>query len=233
MLKKSYEHIFFDLDHTLWDYERSAEETLGEIYDDFELDLRTSYTLDAFFQRFKEINASLWHQYNHNKIDSKKLRSLRFRLVLEEFARISNEEIDQINKLFMERCPVKPYLMDGCVDILEFLSDQYTLHIITNGFEKTQHIKLNACGITGFFDSITTSEKAEAKKPDERIFDYAIGTAGASHEESIMIGDNLRTDILGASRFGMDQVYFGIEELNDHVQPTYKISHLKELKTIL
>ena len=232
-MDKSYRHIFFDLDHTLWDYEKSARETLKEIFTDFQLEDKTSLTEEGFITAFKKINQLLWDQYNHDQIDSKTLRHLRFRLVLESFNEISSTTIEGINETFMEVCPKKPNLIEGALEVLEFLKVGYSLHIITNGFEKTQHTKLKYCSILENFETITTSESARSKKPDGKIFEYALGLAKSKLSEAVMIGDNLRTDILGAKSFGIDQIHLNTGDSDPELEPTYSIERLLELKSIL
>jgi putative hydrolase of the HAD superfamily len=233
MAKKHYRHVFFDLDHTLWDYEKSAGETLNEIYEEFLIESVTNLSPNQFIDRFRTINASLWDQFNQNLIDSKTLRKLRFKLVFEPFPLVSNQRIEAINETFMAECPKKPNLIEGGMEVLEELSQNYALHIITNGFKKTQHIKMECCGILEIFQSVTTSEHAQSKKPDAKIFLHALEVSKGVVKESIMIGDNINTDIIGARNVGMDQVHFTGEENVHQLKPTHTISRLKELMDIL
>ncbi len=138
-----------------------------------------------------------------------------------------------IGAIYLEICPTQPHVIPHAHEILSYLKDKYTLHIITNGFDDVQHQKLYSAGIHHYFDQIITSDKSGSRKPQRSIFEYALAAAGASEECSIMIGDNLGTDIIGAREASIDQVYFNASR-SKHSEPvTYEIQHLAELRNIL
>lgn len=232
-----YNHIFFDLDHTLWDYDSNAEETLGELYQRFDLADLGIESAEKLVADFFEVNEGLWDQYNKGEINKFFLRNERFRMVFEAAGAvmnlISDDLIRQFNDKYLDECPQKSKLMPGAIDILDYLKDDYQLHLITNGFEEVQTTKIEKSGISGYFEKMITSEKAGHKKPYRGIFTYALKHTGAGLEESILIGDNLGTDIKGAIDFGMDQVFFNPHESGHNTKVQHEIKHLSELKTIL
>ncbi|MEM0940673.1 MAG: YjjG family noncanonical pyrimidine nucleotidase [Bacteroidota bacterium] len=203
---KSIQHIFFDLDHTLWDYNRSAEETLSEMFDLLELS-DSGHTANDFFNVFYEVNDNLWHMYNQGKIDRKYIKINRFKEVLEKLGANTSKSLEASN-YFMAHCPSKPYLMPDSMTALRYLHEKYSLHIITNGFQDSQERKLKSSGVKDFFDQVITSECIGSRKPSREIFDYSLSQAGASLSDSIMIGDNAKTDISGAKNAGMKSVFY-------------------------
>ena len=180
-------HIFFDLDHTLWDYNRNCKSALSEIFDNYNLAKIGVPSKELFYFHFLKINDYLWDLYDSHQITSDELRNRRFREIFDEFD-IENKEIcDELNENYMQISPIKPYLIDGAMDVLTYLSRKYNLHIITNGFYEMQTKKLNASSIFHFFEHIITSEKAKARKPEVEIFEYATSIAKATVNECIMI----------------------------------------------
>ena len=155
------------------------------------------------------------------------LTLLEFKVADETLAR-------QLSELFLQLLPSRTLLFPGTKEVLQYLLDKgYLLHIITNGFEKTQHGKLHNSGLNGYFKEIITSEGSNSLKPQKEIFEYALGRAGASVQESIMIGDSIEVDIMGAKNAGMDQVHVNFNDAPQEIKPTYTVKQLKELKDIL
>lgn len=203
---KGIKHIFFDLDHTLWDYDRSAQETLGEIFIKYKL-AKSGVTEKKFVNTFYTVNDKLWHQYNHGEIDREYIKKNRFEKIFQSLGcevSLSGDASDY----FLSHCSLKPYLMPDAHTALCYLEGKYDLHIITNGFLDAQGRKLNSAGITKFFKIMVTSECANSRKPSGEIFHYSLEKAGASKEDSIMIGDNPKTDIHGAREFGMKTIFY-------------------------
>lgn len=232
-----YKTLFFDLDHTLWDYDANAHDTLVEMYKAFDLESLGIHDMDRFIRAFFEINEDLWAKYNIGEIDKFYLRNERFRLVFEASGCImkltSPELLKEFNKTYLRTCPQKSKLMPQATEVLDSLQSKYDLHIITNGFEEIQSTKLTQSGIIDYFGKIITSEKAGFKKPMAGIFTYALKWTKASVEDSIMIGDNLGADIKGARDFGMDQIYFNPNENKHSEEVTHEVSSLNQLLEIL
>lgn len=230
---KAYKHLFFDLDRTLWDLDRNSRETLQELYDYYRLEDRGVLNFESFFENYKQINDRLWDDYRKGQIHKDSLRTERFSKTLQLFDIFDLQLSENIGSSYVENSPQKTNLMPHTLDVLEFLKGKYHLHIITNGFEEVQHIKLQNSGIASYFSQIITSEKAQCKKPDPRIFAFALHASGAKRNESLMIGDSLELDILGAKHVGIDQVYFNPEETKHRHEITHEIKDLSELMKIV
>ena len=229
-----YRHIFFDLDHTLWDFDANAMETLADVYK--ELDLLSSgiNDFDLFCKHYLHHNAILWDRYHHGYISADDLKWKRMWRTLLEFKNGSEELARKMSGYFLEVLPTKQNLFPHTHEILRHLKEkQYKLHLITNGFEKTQWRKLDNSNLGHYFEEVITSEGSNSVKPNKEIFEYALRITGAQLNESIMIGDNLDADIKGAINAGMDSIFVNhiSAELKD-VKPTYVITHLRELEEI-
>jgi putative hydrolase of the HAD superfamily len=230
---KKYRHLFFDLDHTLWDYDKNVQESLTELHQAYQLSNVGILEPENFIQSFYNVNFKLWALYDVGKIDKVSLREKRFKLIFENAGADPFSVPKQMEDDFMHRTSSKPHLLPYTFEILEYLKPNYGLHIISNGFDESQAKKMHSSGLTPYFDLIVTSETTGHKKPDPRIFQYAMDKLGVKSSETIMIGDNPNSDILGAIRSNMDNVYFDPHEKGIEHQPTYTIRHLKELQSIL
>jgi putative hydrolase of the HAD superfamily len=229
-----YRHLFFDLDHTLWDFDANAIETLEDVYKSLALSDMGIDRFDAFYQHYLHHNAILWDRYHHGYITAEELKWKRMWRTLLEF-KIGDEKLaKQMSEMFLDILPTKKNLFPYTHEILQHLKDKnYVLHLITNGFEKTQRNKLHHSSLGHYFEEIITSEKSNSVKPHKAIFDFALQATGASLSESIMIGDNPDADIQGAINVGMDSVYVNHTHKPIDISPTYTIYHLKELEEIL
>ncbi len=228
-----YKHLFFDLDHTLWDFDANAKETLTELYSIFDLYKKINTPFSDFYPKYLFHNEVLWNHYHKGLISSDELKWKRMWRTLLDF-KIADESLSkELSGKFLEILPTKKILFPHTIEILDYLKEKkYVLHLITNGFEKTQWSKLHNSGLNTYFTYVITSEASNSLKPKKEIFDYAMFRAGASLPESIMIGDNLDADIQGAINAGMDSVFVNhIHALTD-IKPTYTVTHLKELELI-
>ena len=230
---KNYQHIFFDLDHTLWDYEANAGLALKELYEHHQLGEKGMFSHAELVQTFFDVNDMLWDDYNHHRIQRKDLRTRRFPTIFKRLGLPIEQRPTDIENEYIALAPTKEKVFTGAHEVLEYLADKYQLHIITNGFNDIQGTKMASSGIDHFFDVIITSETAGFRKPDPRIFQLATDRAGAAIEESLMIGDNLAADIGGARNFGIDQVFFNPKRMSHTQQVTYEIKGLGELKNLL
>lgn len=228
-----YKHIFFDLDRTLWDFETNAYHTLSELYVKHDLASRGITSFDDFLERYKRINTEMWGKYGLGTITKEMLRNERFQRTFAEFG-VNDEQLSlAIGTDYIALSPVRTALFPYTAEVLAYLAGKYQLYILTNGFEEVQHLKLERSGIKHHFRDVITSERAGFKKPDKRMFHYAMELAGAEACEVLMVGDMLDVDIAGARDCGIDQVYFNParEPHNDTI--TYEISCLSELKKML
>lgn len=225
---KHIKHIFFDLDHTLWDFDKNSEKAFETVLQDYFPEIN----LESFMSFYNPINQACWVLYQNDIITHQELRYRRLKETFDKLnVEVSDYAIEVISTEYIEHLPKNNHLFEGCIDVLEYLHLNYKLHIITNGFADVQFKKLSNSGINNFFDTVTNSEKAGAKKPNPIIFDYALKVANASKSESIMIGDSLDADVKGARDFGMDAIYFNTNF--DSVPKEIKqITNLVELKKI-
>lgn len=230
---KNYRHIFFDLDDTLWDFKRNSSEALHELYHHFILKNVGIESPDYFIKVYQERNIMMWEQYRLGAIDKETLRSKRFELTFWDMGIDTALVPRGMPEHYLSTLASKHYLYPFALEVLEYLKEKYSLHIITNGFSEVQHIKLNSSKIDRFFQQLIISDEIGMKKPDIKIFQHALEKANATAEESIMIGDGLDVDIAGARNAGMDQVFFNPEMIAHNHQVTQEIKSLEELKNFL
>ncbi|XOV93040.1 MAG: YjjG family noncanonical pyrimidine nucleotidase [Bacteroidota bacterium] len=202
-----YTHIFFDLDHTLWDYDYNARKVLMEIYDHFDLEKTTNTTSEGFLRLFFKVNAALWHRYNLGIIGRDEIRNDRFPSILRQ-CKGDPTKGDLLSDYFLHHCPRQPKIIDGADQILAYLSEKYKIYIITNGFDDVQWIKLKASGLGIYVHDMYTSETIGHRKPSKEIFEYALSETKTTPELSVMVGDNPVTDIDGANNAGLFSVLF-------------------------
>ena len=234
-----YRHLFFDLDHTLWDFEANARETLAELHQSLELEQRGVNDFEMFHKNYLAHNERLWEKYRNGKIRQEELRTKRMSLSLLDF-KIADEELtDRMSVQFLELLPTRNILFPYTREILGYLRDKgYLMHLITNGFEVTQHNKLRYSGLDQYFTEVITSEGSNSLKPKKEIFDYAFQKTGARPSETIMIGDSVEVDVLGAYNAGIDQVHvnhLGTAPVvfDGHRTATFTVYSLRELEEIL
>ncbi|MGE0077169.1 MAG: YjjG family noncanonical pyrimidine nucleotidase [Bacteroidales bacterium] len=230
--KRVYKHIFFDLDRTLWDFEQNKVDALRDIFFDYQLD-STFPDLMTFINSFSRHNDYLWDKYVKGELTKDVLRYKRFEVTLLDYGMNNSRLAKTLGEEYLKIMPLKTALIPGARDILEYLSEKYKLHIISNGFNEVQFPKLERCHIEHYFEWVITSEIAGYHKPDSRVFGYSLSKANAKKEESIMVGDDLEIDIVGAKKFGIDQVYFNQEAKPHKTKVTHEISNLKDIITIL
>lgn len=222
-------HVFFDLDHTLWNFDKNSAFAFEAIFKIYNFDISLSEFLEIYIPR----NQHYWKLYQLNQVSHQDLRYFRFKDVFDALNfSISDEQIHQLSEAYIEHLPNHNHLFDGTFEILDYLKPKYQLHIITNGFSQVQGKKMVNSKIDHYFETITNSEMAGQKKPHPQIFAHALKTAKASKDESIMIGDSLEADIHGAINFGIKVVYFNEQNLNHNLEVP-QIHHLLELKRIL
>ena len=228
-----YKHILFDLDHTLWDFERNSSETLHELFKTHHLSKYGDFSAEDLVTKFKEINSRLWNLYDQNEIDKEFLRDERFRLILQELGTNDDMVSAQLSNDYLHLCPAKEHVIPHAFEVLDYLYSRYQLHIITNGFIEVQEKKLLFSKLKKYFTKIITSEEAGHKKPNRGIFEYALELLGASNKDCIMVGDNIETDIRGAISFNLDIIFFNPDKIAHEEKVTHEITSLMELKDIL
>lgn len=222
-------HIFFDLDHTIWDFDRNAKETLLELYEVHQLKTLGLHSADEFIERYTENNHQLWAKYHLGEINKETLRAERFRKTFLEMGVKPDLVPHQFEDDYVNTSPTKTNLFEGAEQVLAYLQQKYTLHIISNGFKETTLTKMRVSGLNPYFTNIIISEDVGVNKPNPTIFQYALDKAGAQKEESIMIGDSLEADIRGAQDFGIKAIFFNPLNITQPDDVEWQINHLNEL----
>ncbi len=228
-----YKHLFFDLDRTLWNFEANSEEVLEDMFNKFDITTLACIDSQEFIDNYREINHGLWAKYRVGEITKEFLSTERFHATLRLFNVDDFELAKKMGEFYVKESPYKKQLFPGTIELLEKLSNKYKLHIITNGFSEVQYIKLEQSKLSKYFTEIIISEETDWKKPSPEIFHYAMQKAGAIVEESIMIGDDLKADIKGASEVGMDQIWVNFDNTYAGFKPTYTVDSLMQIEEIL
>ncbi|MES2574626.1 MAG: YjjG family noncanonical pyrimidine nucleotidase [Bacteroidota bacterium] len=221
--------VFFDLDHTLWDFEKNSALAFETVFklQNLEIDMT------QFLPIYIPMNREYWERYRKDEISQKELRFGRLKDTFDLLKfNIEDDSIVLLSEQYIYYLPTYNHLLEGTIEILDYLKTKYNLHIITNGFAEVQEIKMNNSDITHYFKTITNSQMAGVKKPDSFIFEYALNLAKTKKENSIMIGDCIEADVQGALDAGLDAIFFN--EINTPVTANIKqINHLLELKKYL
>ncbi|MEF8845903.1 MAG: YjjG family noncanonical pyrimidine nucleotidase [Bacteroidales bacterium] len=228
---RSYKHIFFDLDRTLWDFETNAKEAFKEIFDLYKLS-RIFQDFETFHSVYNKHNGKLWEKFRNGDITKKDLKYRRFYLTLKEYGKDDLKLAKQLGEEYMKISARKTRLLPHSHEVLSYLQDKYFLYIITNGFHEAQLKKIENSDLRKYFEKIITSDSAGVQKPHGQIFRHALKQANARTEEAIMVGDDIEGDIKGARDIGLDQVFFNPEGKTHYIEPTFEIRSLIELKTI-
>jgi len=226
---KGIKHIFFDLDDTLWDFEKNSAIVLQQLFDEYCLSEKLNTFFEKFHSAYREVTGRFWIEYNKGEIDKQFLRSHRFHETFKRFSYDNYDENLEITQQYMERTPRGIHLKEGCIETLEYLKNRYYLHIITNGFKDIQSVKLEGTGLTNYFAQIVISEEHGINKPDEKIFRLAEKLAGSSKKECIMIGDNFENDIEGALSAGWKAIWLTEKKAEENFHSIEKLTRLKQL----
>jgi putative hydrolase of the HAD superfamily len=225
---KAYKHIIFDLDHTLWDFNRNSKETLSFLFTEHQLANRLSVSFEQFLAIYYKTTNALWLLYDKKEISKTELRLERLPKVFATFGFEDNQLAQQIESEYLATCPNKPHLIKGTIELLNFLkSKEYPLHILTNGFKDIQQKKIAASKIAQYFDLVVTSECSGFSKPDKRAYYHLLDQLNCSANECLMIGDNLISDIEGSAALGMNNIFFNPEKTNHKSKPTYEVNELQ------
>jgi putative hydrolase of the HAD superfamily len=237
--KRKYKSLFFDLDNTLWDFERNSFFALREAFKLNRLNFEDN-KFDQIHSVYVRHNEILWDLYRRQEISKNELTWKRFQKTFEELG-ITGIEPDEFNTTYLDEMPKQKHLVEGAKEILEYLFVRYKLYIITNGFREVQFKKLENAELSRYFKKVFISEDIKAPKPNPEFFEYAIKSANARKKESLIIGDDWDVDIMGAHNFGIDQVFYSRENVNfeefdgnfNNKPTTYKINRLNQLSSFL
>jgi putative hydrolase of the HAD superfamily len=228
-----YKHLFFDLDHTIWDFDKNAEETLNELYHTYKLRDLGLHSADRFIEVYTHNNHQLWAEYHVGKITKQKLRETRFSKTFIDLGLSPNLIPQRFEDDYVNICPTKTNLFPKAHETLSYLKERYSLHLISNGFKESTELKVSNNGLNVYFENVVISEVVGFNKPDKAIFNHALTLANAGISESIMIGDSLEADIRGAQDYGMRAIYFNPERKEKPEDVNQEITCLSELMTLL
>lgn len=228
------QHIFFDLDNTLWDHRKNAYLTIKDLFEKEEISLKFNIDFEEFHSAYHDINERLWEQIRDGEIDKEYLRKHRFYDTFNRFG-VDNLQLSMyFEEHFLDKILNHNHLVEGAEYILEYLKNKnYKLHIISNGFQEVTERKCILSGIDHYFQTITSADSVGVRKPNPEIFEYSLSLANASKNESILIGDDWIADIQGAQNFGMDVIFFDVLKENKSSENLKTIQHLLQIKEYL
>lgn len=222
-------HLFFDLDRTLWDFDKNSKQALVLLFSDLNLD-KKDICFSDFYNYYLQVNAKLWKAYGKKEITKEFLRIERFRKTLEKWNVQDDSIVNHFSDGYVEISPKQICLFPNTIETLRELKlSGYRMHIITNGFVEVQYTKLENCLLRPYFDVIVCSEEIGINKPDPEIFNYSLKKANAVPENSVMIGDDYEVDVLGAERVGMRAYHFNPQIKESNIKHVNQITNLSQL----
>ena len=228
-LKNNVKHIFFDLDHTLWDFDKNSGLAFKRLFKNFDIPLG----LEEFLEVYEPINLDYWRLYRNDKVTKQALRRGRLMDAFAAFGMSYDLSVlDAMGVAYIDELPKDNHLFEYTMELLDYLQKDYILHIITNGFEEVQHKKLKNSNIADFFTTVTTSEDAGVKKPNPYIFELALARSGATPEQSVMIGDSFEADVMGAHNLGFHTIFYNYRNLTTEA-PGEAVQNLKQIQNLL
>ncbi len=232
-MPNKYKQIFFDFDNTLWDFTYNSKESLKDLYNKYKL-YELFENFDSFYDIYEKNNNKLWEQYRKGNISKESLTSQRFIFVSEKFSYYNQIDPIQLNSDYLTLSTKKTKVIENAKKLLNYLKEKYIINIITDGFFEVQMVKLSTSKLSSFISNVITAEEVGHLKPNKELFTFALESCKAKKEESIMIGDNYTTDILGAYYAGIDQIFFNRMNIkNLKIKPTYTVNSLIEIMKIL
>jgi len=230
-MREKTEHIFFDLDHTLWDFHTNSAAAFKRLL--AEAHLPVDY--ESFMAIYRPVNLKVWEDYAAGKYTKEQVKIIRLKYTLDRLGiPLPPDEILRMADRYLELLAEGTVLFPGALEILDYLAGKYSLHLLTNGFAEVQYKKIERSGLKPYFRTVTLSEETGLLKPHPGVFRHALKKAGAFPHESLMIGDNVQADVLGAINVGMKAILFDPDDAADFpdvIAPA--VRHLTELKNLL
>lgn len=227
------QHIFFDLDNTLWDHRRNAKLALEDLFKREQIREKYSLTFEEFHKEYFTVNENLWAQIRDGAIDKEYIRKFRFYNTFLFFGIDDFELAQRFEINFLDEIVSYNHLVEGAFELLEYLSQKkYRLHVLSNGFKEVTYRKCELSGIKNYFETITSADEINIRKPQPEIFEYALNKSGTKKAESVIIGDDWIADIEGGLAFGMKAIFFDVFNDNytaENVKTVRKLSEIHEL----
>ncbi len=226
-------HVFFDLDNTLWDFRKNSYCALKKLYQEQNLESKYRIPFEKFYPKYSYYNEKLWEDFRDHKIQADELKYERFELTFKDF-QIQDPEIPEFfNEHYLKTITQFNHLVPHSLDLIAYLEPNYTLHILTNGFKEVTHRKVSQSLLNGHFETITSAEELNVRKPNSKIFQYALEKAGANKQNSAFIGDDWIADAIGARDFGIQSIFFNALNDDYSVEGITNINDLQEVKALL
>lgn len=227
------QHIFFDLDNTLWDHRRNAKLALEDLFKREQIREKYSLTFEEFHKEYFTVNENLWAQFRDGAIDKEYIRKFRFHNTFLFFGIDDFELAQRFEISFLDEIVSYNHLVDGAFELLEYLSQKkYRLHVLSNGFKEVTYRKCELSEIKNYFETITSADEINIRKPQPEIFEYALNKSGTKKAESVIIGDDWIADIEGGIAFGMKAIFFDVFNDNytaENVRTVRKLSEIQKL----
>ena len=223
--------LFWDLDHTLWDFKKNSREALAEGYAKFDLASLGVGDVEQYIESYEKANDWCWREYIEGRMEKEELRGKRFKMAMDPWGLSDNQELgDVLGQHYILTSPFKTHLFDGAIEVLTELKNRgHRMVVLTNGFEEVQHIKVEKSGLAIFFEQIITSDSMGYKKPHPKAFDIALERVGVEAKDVVMIGDNIEADILGAKGVGIGQIFFNPYATQHQEEVDYEVKTLHEI----
>jgi 2-haloacid dehalogenase len=218
--------FLFDLDDTLLDFK--ASEQLS--FDRTMRALGLAVLPEGMFARYQAINIALWKRFETGAVAKDVLKVERFRKTFQETGLDLDPEA--ASRLYLESLSDTVVLIDGARELCATLAAIGEVGIITNGIEQLQHRRIVSAGLRDHVSFVATSEACGHAKPDRRFFEFTVKMARAfSHAETVIVGDRLDADILGANRFGIESCWFNPGGLANDTEalPTFEVARLHDV----
>lgn len=226
---KNYRNLLFDLDDTLLDFGAAEKQALPKIFETLGVALT-----DEVRAKYKEINTGLWQALEEGTITREQLMEGRFAITLKHFGvEVDGKAVDARYRSFLAESKV---FVEGAFDIIQQLSKDYDLYIVSNGISETQHKRLHHTGLYPYFKGIFVSEDTGYQKPMKPFFDYVFERiANFDLKETLIIGDSFSADMIGGAGAGIDTCWLNpsAKQNTTTIQPTYEIRKLMQLHGIL
>ncbi|MDO5656365.1 MAG: YjjG family noncanonical pyrimidine nucleotidase [Flavobacteriaceae bacterium] len=233
MDKHLVKHIFFDLDNTLWDHRKNSEETLKKMYAEYDMENSYQIPFDKWHSVFYDKNELLWEMIREGQIPKAELRKRRFRDPFSHFDIQNDALADEWEEIYLTRMGKMNGIVEGAVELLQYLEPKYHLHIITNGFIEVSSAKIENSALNGYFQTLTCADELNLRKPDPRIFHLAMEKSQAKNSESLIIGDDWIADIIGGIGVGWQAIFFDTLRANNQMPKVPNVKKLQEIIPIL
>jgi putative hydrolase of the HAD superfamily len=225
-MKNRYTHLLIDLDHTLWDFDTNCRLTIEELHNEYQLQ-NIGIEVEHMYRNYLVINNKVWSDYDRDLMTKEQMRSFRFVKLLETFGVENQELATELEEKYLFRCPKKGHLLPNTLEFLDLVKKDFSIHLITNGFDDIQKEKVLFSGLGSYFENIYSSESTGYKKPNAQFFHYVLNDLNVQKQNCLVIGDNPHTDIAGANNVGLDSLWVNAQGFVKNLKSTYYVEDLR------